>query len=452
MKPTVLKFGGTSVQDADAIRQLSKIVSTRLGPRVVIVSALAKVTDALLRIAKHAESGDIDIARAELEQLQIRHLDIAKSLKLGADLEKKIVMQFQNALKMLEAFTILKDVSLRSKDMLLSCGELSSSLLVFGQLLNDGFEVSWFDSRTLIKTTSDFGEAAVLFAETNKEVKLHLQPLLVGNKIVIGQGFIASDISKATTTLGRGGSDYSAAILGAALESSKVEIWTDVNGILSTDPRVVKEAATLPVIHFLEAAELAFFGAKVIHPATIYPAVKNKIPVYVLNSKNPTHVGTEITFEQKTTTNDIRGIAFKRNVTLVNIYSTRMLGSPGFLKTVFDVFAKNKLSVDLISTSEVNISLTLDPNFNERSLRDSVAVLSEFAEIEIKEGKSIISVVGAGIRRTPGVVAKIFSQIAEVNVQMISMGASELNISFVVDSAQTDHVVQTLHKGLIKFN
>lgn len=443
----VMKFGGTSVQDASAISQLVDIVKSRTGPRLVVVSALSKVTDGLLKVAELSERGDLAGAEKQVEELRLRHLLVGRELGLSAIQMEPVERWFQQLRNLTASLCALGEVSPRSRDLLASFGELSSSCLVQGAFTIKGVDAAWADSRQLISTDSQFMAAQVDWEKTSENVNSKLRPLLE-KQVVVAQGFIAADLKGHTTTLGRGGSDYSGAIYGSTLTAEKVEIWTDVNGILSTDPRIVPEAKTLRQVHFLEAAEMAYFGAKVLHPATIFPALKRKIPVWVLNSKNPSDAGTEITAESSGSAG-VRGIAFKNHITVVNIHSTRMLGAHGFLKSVFDIFARHKISVDLISTSEVNVSLTLDPNFEIEALQKAKAELSAIADVEITRDRAMISVIGRGIRDTAGLAAKIFTEIKNINVQMISMGASELNISFVVAADQSMETVQRLHQALI---
>ncbi|OQW53428.1 MAG: hypothetical protein A4S09_07450 [Proteobacteria bacterium SG_bin7] len=436
MATTVLKFGGTSVQDADAIKRLIKIVESKAGQRLVVVSALAGVTNSLVEIVKLWEKKKSKAANEIIQKLKSRHLDVASNLeqketsqieKLFYDLSKKIKTRYK----------------IKSTDAVYATGELASSLLISSAFKN----AKWIDARDYIVTNSEFNNAQVDFKSSYKK-SAKLVGLLQSH-ILITQGFIGANSKKLTTTLGRGGSDYSAAVFGAAIGAARVEIWTDVDGILSTDPRIVPEATAIPVLHFKEASEMAYFGAKVLHPATIFPAIEKKIPVIILNSKNPTNPGTTIAFDDTQKTNAICGIAFKKNITLVNIYSTRMLRAHGFLKSLFDVFAKHKLSVDLISTSEVNVSLTLDPNSDQKAIDSVKSELAKFSDVEVNNNRALISVIGGGIRTTSGLAAKIFNELIDTNIQMISMGASELNISFVVNSDQCDDVVRRLHRKLI---
>ncbi len=436
------------MQDAQAISRLVDIVASKGGARFVVVSALAKVTDALVELASLCEKGLADQAEVLVEGLSERHQQVGLELQLSREELESIREGFEELKKIVHSLATLKEVTARSKDTILALGELSSSKLVAGAFRQKAHSVVWQDAREVLRTDASFGAALVDMKETENLCQKDL-PQILKSSVLVSQGFIASDSKSRTTTLGRGGSDYSAAIFASALGAKNLEIWTDVDGILSTDPRVVPEAKVIPRIHFLEAAEMAYFGAKVLHPATIYPALAQKIPVWILNSKNPEHSGTEITFDMAARSTKVCGMAFKRKVALVNIYSTRMLGAYGFLKSVFDIFARCKLSVDLIATSEVNVSLTLDPNFDSAALDEATALLREFSSVEVHHNRAMVSVVGGGIRNTPGLAAKIFSEVSEFNIQMISMGASELNISFVVDTEQVDAVIQRLHRALI---
>ncbi|MBX7230799.1 MAG: lysine-sensitive aspartokinase 3 [Bdellovibrionales bacterium] len=445
---TILKFGGTSVQDANAMNQLVDIVRTRSGRRLVVVSALAKVTDTLVKIAECCEQKQSPLARQLVKDICDRHLDVAEHLKLS----NKQILFLQDFLNQLiewvENQLTLGEMSPKAKDHLLSFGELCSSCLVQG-VISKKITSFWVDARDLIATNSEFNSAQVDRELTRNNLMEKVVPHL-DEAVGVTQGFIGSDGFGNTTTLGRGGSDYSAALMGAGLDAEKVEIWTDVDGILSTDPRIVKNARVIDQLHFLEAAEMAYFGAKVIHPKTIFPALEKKISVWILNSKNPSAQGTEITYAEDYRSKGVTGIAFKKEVTLVNIYSTRMLGAHGFLKSVFDIFARHKLSVDLIATSEVNLSLTLDPNSDLEALNKVKQELESFSEVEVHGHRGMISVVGGGIRKTPGLALKIFSHLSDINIQMVSMGASELNLSFVVHSDEVNEVIKRLHQSLIE--
>jgi len=444
----VLKFGGTSVQDAEAVRRLIEIVKTRQGKRLVVVSALAKVTDQLVEIGILTQSGQshkaIELSQALLE----RHLKMARELGLSEQLQSELKAEFQDLSLFILALESVGECTGRSRDRILAVGELCSSRMVA-----DAFRVSdessqWLDSREVVKTEAEFTVAPVRFVETEQACLKIVPTLFKKVDVVVCGGFIASTTlggKSITTTLGRGGSDYSAAILGAALSAEKIEIWTDVDGILTTDPRMVPKARRLEALRFDEAAELAYFGAKVLHPATIYPAVKKKIPVWVLNSKNPTCSGTVITEETPADSNVIKALACKRKITLVNIHSTRMLGAAGFLKSVFESFARHQVSIDLISTSEVNVSLTLDPNTDNRRLEEVKAELEAIAQITIEHEMASVAVVGHGIRESTGIGSRLFGALKGIPVYMVSMGASDVNLSFVVKDAGVTQVVERLH-------
>ncbi len=285
--------------------------------------------------------------------------------------------------------------------------------------------------------------AAPLFDRIAQEARLRVLPHIQAGKIVVTQGFIGSTTKGITTTLGRGGSDYSAAIIGAALDAEEIQIWTDVDGVLTADPRIAPAARKLRVISFREASELAYFGAKVLHPSTILPAVEKSIPVIVLNSKRPQSTGTRIVANPPKSNAVVKSIASKIGITVINIQSSRMLMAYGFLSSIFAVFQKHKTAVDLVSTSEVAVSLTID---NTTRLEDIVIDLREFAEVGVFSQKAIVCVVGEQMRSTAGVVDRVFRGLQDINVIMISQGASEINMSLVIDEEFVDQAVQRLHR------
>ncbi|MGE4132426.1 MAG: lysine-sensitive aspartokinase 3 [Bdellovibrionales bacterium] len=445
----VMKFGGTSVQDAPAIRRLMDIVETRPGRRLVVVSALAGVTNQLLEIAELAGQQRLEAALEKIDLLKSRHDEVARQLGLPESESQPLHKWWSQLHHIVEALVHLGEVSPRSRDLIYAFGELASSHLVARAFNGNAKAARWLDSRELVVTDATFGQAAVDFVVTTERLRTAMK--MESAQVLIAQGFIGVTPEGQTTTLGRGGSDYSAAVYGACLEAERIEIWTDVSGILTCDPRIVASARPIPQIGFDEAAEMAFFGAKVLHPATIYPAIQRRIPIWILNSKAANDHGTEITFDGKSS-DGVRGLAFKRNVTLVNLNSTRMLGAHGFLKSVFDIFAKHRLSVDLISTSEVSLSLTLDPSHDSQQLIAALSELKAVARVEVAEKLATISVVGGGIRTTPGLAARIFSEVRDFNVRMISMGASELNLSFVVSDSDLPPVLAKLHDQLVDKN
>lgn len=445
----VLKFGGTSVQDAPAIRRLIEIVKSRSGNRWVVVSALARVTDALVEIGEQAARGNTPLK--EIDALEQRHLDLAQELLIKNEaVLDEVRNSFKDLRELVQSLTSIGEVSDRSRDRILSIGELCSSGLVAAAFQTAGVPAEWVDPRQVMKTDSGFTHAQVDFAETARATVSASQSAFSHAEVVITGGFVGSDSKGIVTTLGRGGSDYSAAVFGSVLNSSVIEIWTDVDGILTTDPRLVPSARKILKLSFDEAAELAYFGAKVLHPATILPAVQKNIPVYVLNSRNPGNSGTRIYQETDQEIQADRGvikaIAFKRDVTLINIYSTRMLGAAGFLKSVFEAFARHKVSIDLISTSEVNVSLTVDRATDADALNRVVSELEGFSKITIEKKRASIATVGKGIRQAAGVAAQIFGALKGIRVFMISMGSSEVNLSLVVAEEDLTLAVSRLHE------
>ncbi len=438
----VLKFGGTSVKDATAIRMLTDILSQREGKLLVVVSAVAKITNTLIEIIDSLESKNISKAKELVLYINQKHKSISKDLGIGTQTNSFIEAQCNNLEKYIEATDILGEISPKTKDMILSSGELLSSYILNEYMQNLKMKSVRVSPTLLIKTDSSFTKAEVNHDMTLEACKLNILSNLDEHNIVVTGGFVGSDAKGKTTTLGRGGSDYSAAIIASALKANALEIWTDVDGVMTSDPRIVKNACLVKRLTYREAAELAYFGAKVLHPKTIAPAVEQNIPVYVKNTFRPEKEGTMI-LSKGSGSDFIKVIAFRKGITLINIDSNRMLGAVGFLSEVFDVFKQHKTSVDLITTSEVSISLTIDDN---SKLKDIIKDLSVFSDVEISENKAIISVIGEGLRRTAGIAAKFFSSLENINVRMISLGASEVNLSIVVDEENLIEAVERLHK------
>jgi aspartate kinase len=306
-----------------------------------------------------------------------------------------------------------------------------------------GLEVELVDSRAFIITDESFSAAVPDMAQTHSRAREMLQPLIEKKRIPVAQGFIGSTSDGVTTTIGRGGSDYTAAIIGAALGAEAIEIWTDVDGLLTADPRVVTDARRIRVISFEEAAELSYFGAKVLHPSTVLPAVERGIPVHIYNTFNPACEGTLIVASSRPSSNLIKSIAFKRKVTIMNVASTRMLLAYGFLRSIFEVFERHRTSVDVVTTSEVSVSVTLD---NTERLEAIKRDLAGIGEVSVERDKAIVCIVGDNLKFTPGVAAKLFHAIRDTNVNMISQGASEINVTFVIDESEVDRVARLLHE------
>jgi aspartate kinase len=439
-----MKFGGTSVQDAEAFRRVAEIVAEQTSP-VVVTSAMSQVTDALLNAFELAKKDEYQQGFDSLLPHFERHIEVAKTL-LSNDQQAKFSDELEKS--KLELSEILQRVSRRSlplqllKDVVVSYGEQLSSRLLAEICKAKGLNARHADSRRLIVTDDEHGSATPIWNETERLIQLELQPLIDAGEIPVMGGFIAASRSGETTTLGRGGSDYSAALVGAALRASVIQIWTDVTGVLTTDPRIVPEAKTLDILSYEEASELAYFGAKVLHPKTIQPAVDFSIPVRVCNSHQPHEAGTMILAESGVSTNKIKSIAYKKGITILRISSARMLGSYGFMSALFQVFERHRTVIDVISTSEVSLALTID---NTDSLEQVVKDLERLGKVETEANNAVICIVGEGLRTTSGLASKIFSTIKDVNISLISHGASSVNLTFVVKEAEVANAIKRLH-------
>lgn len=444
----VMKFGGTSVEDAKAMQNVIDIIKNEKSRKpIVVLSAIAGATNTLIKAAKIAQEGKLDEAISMLNSLLDRHITIMENLindrATIQQLIPSIKKRFEEIKNLCQGISILGELTNRSLDTISSVGELLSSQILSEAMRLQKIPVAWVDARNFMITDSQYSSAAPLFDIIDNKTKEILLPHLSSNTIVVTQGFIGANENGITTTLGRGGSDYSASIIGAALDAEEIQIWTDVDGVLTADPRIVQNAYKIRIISFREAAELAYFGAKVLHPSTIFPAVKKNIPVIVLNSKSPDNSGTKIIADPPKTNVPVKSIACKRGITVINVQSLRMLMAYGFLESIFSVFNKYHTSVDLVSTSEVAVSLTID---NTSKLDKIVAELSEFAEVSILEKQGIICVVGDQMRSTAGVASQVLGALRDINIVMITQGASEINMSFVIDESQIDKAVQQLHK------
>ena len=430
-----MKFGGTSVADAAAFENVARIVAAaRDESPVVVVSAMSGVTDSLLA-ATTIES---------LEETFDRHKAAAKKLLSDGE-AKKFVNEVNSAANRIGS--LLQGVDAESNDKVIqdavvSFGEGLSSALLAAVLNERGISAQQVDARRCIITNEEHTCAAPLITETFAGCQKELRPLLDDNVVPVLGGFIASSISGATTTLGRGGSDYTAALVGAALAASEIQIWTDVTGVLTADPRVVPEAQTIESLSYSEAAELAYFGAKVLHPKTIQPAIESCIPVRICNSRAPEERGTLVGPETETAPRTLKAIAHKPGVTTVQITSARMLGAYGFLRALFEVFERHRTVVDVVTTSEVSVSLSLD---EAERLPEIVEELEKLGTVRVEKGRAIICVVGEGLRGTPGVAARVFSTISDINVTLISQGASSINFTFAIEEERLHEAVRRLH-------
>jgi aspartate kinase len=448
-RPLVMKFGGTSVADAAAIRRLLELVAAVRGDGgrpVVVVSALSGVTNELLEAAAAAQKTD-GAAETILDRLRARHLDLTVQLAtdLREDVTAAITAQFEELGAVIHAVRTLKDLSPRSLDAIASTGELLSSRIVHAALAAAGVPAQWVDPRRIVITTDDYTQASPVFAEIDARVPRELGPALESRTVPVTAGYVGATRDGVTTTLGRGGSDYSAAIIGAALHAREIQIWTDVDGMLTADPRLVENPRVVPILSFGEASELAYFGAKVLHPSTILPAVARDIPVRILNSRRPGAPGTLIASHGATGDDQngrLAAIACKRGVTVVDVTSTRMLMAYGYLRRVFEVFERHRTAVDVVTTSEVSVSVTID---DDRRLGAVIDDLSDFAEVQSEHGMAILCAVGDGLRRDPRIAARMLGALEGFPLRMVSQAASRRNVTVVLRDADAPAAMARLH-------
>ena len=450
MKPTIMKFGGTSVEGATAFQNAARIVSERRELRpVVVVSAMAGFTDALLASVKESLHGDASSAASTLEKHFDRHLRVIEALLSSeAQRMRNLIEQSRSEInERLHAMAVETDQDdnqrKRFADAVASFGERLSAAMLSAVLVENKVSATDVDARLCIVTDDEYGCAAPLIGETFRRTREQLQPLLESRSVPVLGGFIGATLGGETTTLGRGGSDYSAAIIGAALAAEEIQIWTDVPGVLTADPRVAPKARTVPKLSFEEAAELAYFGAKVLHPKTLQPAIERNIPVRICNSRAPESGSTLVVAETEKSPQTVKAIAHKTGVTTVQVTSARMLGAYGFLRALFEVFDQHRTAVDVVTTSEVSVSLSLD---DISALPSIVAEVEKLGSVNVEEKRAILCIVGEGLRSTPGIAARIFSTISDINVSLISQGASRINLTFAVEEARAREAVTRLHR------
>ncbi len=444
----VMKFGGTSVQDADRIRQAVRLVASAPETPLVVLSAQGQTTDRLFEAARLAVEGQPEAGRGVLAEVMRRHLQVVDELfgpEVPPGLCERLEAVGAEADTLLRGMALLREGTPRSLDALASAGERLSTL-VFAACLDPRDPARpWVDARTVMETTADFGAAQPVFPAVKEKAASVLRPRLAAGETVVTQGYIGASADGLTTTLGRGGSDYSAALFGAALGASEVQIWTDVEGVQTCDPRLVPDARPIALLSFAEAGELAAFGARVLHPATIQPAVETGIPVTVRHTGRPDGDFTTI-LRQARCGRVVTALATRGPVTVLTVRSTRMLNQPGFLARVFEAFGRRRISVDLVATAEVSVSLTVEPDV---PLAGLLGDLGAFSTVEVAEGRAIVAVVGERVKRTPGVASRAFSALEDINVEMVTMGANEINLSLVVRQEQALPALRRLHAGLI---
>jgi aspartate kinase len=449
----VIKFGGTSVGDAAHMKQAIEIVSeVRDRDPVVVVSALSGITNQLVEATALAAASKLDEVNRTVEAIRERHEQIAYEL-VGQksdyldSFRAQLGRHTDEILAILKGICLVGEVTPRAKDKIVAIGEkLSSVLFSYTMRLKTlvGIPV---DAEEVIVTNERFGEADPMMDLTREAARRVLLPEIERRHIPVMGGFIGRSEGGATTTLGRGGSDYSAAIVGAALGAAEIQIWTDVDGMMTTDPRVIPSARIIEKISYVEAAELAYFGAKVLHPKTIAPAVAEQIPIRVLNTHNPSSRGTLVTEEGDADVRGPRAIALKRGISVVEATSSSMLGAHGFLARFFEVFARLEIPVDLITTSEVSVSVTIDEDDRlERLERE----LSSFASVEVDRGQAIVALVGRNLARDSSMVAAAVASLGGISPSMISLGRSGLNLSFVIPGEAADGTLERMHRAMFE--
>jgi aspartate kinase len=450
----VMKFGGTSVKDAQAIARVVAIVAeartaaerTQASPGpLVVVSALSRVTDALLTLATRAATGALDEALRLVEDLHRRHDETAagcvREPERLAEAGSAIDRELAEVAALVRGLAVVREATPRLHDAAMAAGELLSSRIVAAALEDAGLPAVWVDARSVLVT--DGGAPALpLMPETRARCLEVLRPLLDTGRIPVLGGFIGATTSGVTTTLGRGGSDYSASVFGVGTGAAEIQIWTDVDGMLTADPRVISGTRALPHISFDEAAELAYFGAKVLHPSTIIPAVSHSIPVRILNSTRPHVAGTLITADAEPGTTALTAIACKRDVTVIDIVSSRMLMAHGFLKRVFDVFERYETAVDVVTTSEVSVSVTID---DRRRVDAIVGDLSAFAEVTTTDQMALVCAVGERLRAQPGLSARVIGALDQLPLRMVSQAGSRRNVTFVLPQEHLAEAMARLH-------
>jgi aspartate kinase len=444
----IMKFGGTSVADANRLRGVAALARERAGSGVLLVlSAFSGVTDSLFAAGRAAVAGNEAEALALLEKIIERHRSVASELlgvgrgELPGEVESAIAAAQADLGSVLKGAALLRALPERSMDVLAGRGELLSTTILAAFM-----GAPWIDARTVMRTDSRFGCAKPLAKEIRELAEEKILPLVGPGMIAVTQGYIGADASGAPTTLGRGGSDYSASLFGAALGASEIQIWTDVEGVLTCDPRVVPAARPVELLGYDEAAELAAFGAKVLHPATILPAVELGIPVTVRNSMIPEGRFTTISRESASG-RPVTALASRAPVTVLTVSTPRMLGGAGFLASIFEVFGRRGVSVDLVSTSEVSVSVTIDGSARVDELS---ADLEELGEVKIGRDRAVVALVGERLLKTPGVPGRALGALDDINVEMISLGANEINLSLVVERGQAAEAQRRLHAAFFE--
>jgi aspartate kinase len=440
-----MKFGGTSVENAGAILQVVQLVKRRLRDHpVVIVSALAGMTDQLLAAGKMAARSELPQAREMAHCLERSHRQVVDELLKPDERQSlwgQLAADFADLQSLLAQISSATTLSHRLQDHLLGLGECLSSKIVAAALVDAGLAASWVDARACVVTDAAHGYATPLWDESDAQTQAALLPLLAEEKVPVLGGFVGATRDGIPTTLGRGGSDFSASIFGSALHASRIEIWTDVDGILTSDPKLCPDARRVASMSFEEAADLAYFGAKVLHPATIAPAMRKNIPVWILNSRNPESPGTEIAACPEGSDCTVKAVTVKKGIAVVDVEAVRWL-APELLREIFEVFERHHYSLDLLSASRSSLSLFVNSTAELTMIAEELRGL---ANVRWQNHKALICLVGERVRRQPEIAGQVFRAMSDVDLRMICHGASERTISFLVDEDRADDAVRRLH-------
>ncbi len=447
MRPLIMKFGGTSVADAAAISRVVRLVRSAVAsgdPAVVVVSAMSGVTDELLRACELARTGNIRAAEAAVDSVEGRHRAAIEGTVADTDtLLTTILGECDELRSVLHSVAVLRELTPRGADRVAAAGELMSSRIVAAALTSAGTPARWIDPRRVLITDDGRPVPLPLLDATRAAAARELQPVVEAGEVAVTGGFVGATAAGITTTLGRGGSDLSASVLGAALNAREIQIWTDVDGMLTADPRIVEGAEVVPHLSFEEASELAYFGAKVLHPSTILPAVEDGIPVRILNSLRPDGPGSLITRHVLPDGRPLTALASKRNITVIDVTSTRMLLAHGFLRRVFEVFEQHATSVDVVTTSEVSVSMTLD---DDRRLAAIERDLRLIADVKIEQAMAIVSAVGDNLRRDPALAVRLIAALEGLQLRMVSQAASRRNLTVVLADRDVPAAMKRLHQ------
>jgi len=443
----VMKFGGTSIDDAPSIERVVEIVRPRLHLRPVVVnSAMGKTTRKLLAIAQLSAAGMDGEAAARLNEIRRYHFELSETLISNfdkSDTRIKLEQYFEDLQKLLGGLSILRELTLRSQDKILSYGELMATAIIASVFRKRGINARLCDARDFIITNERFSQAEPIKELSYKRIYEHIHPIVESNSIPVIQGFIGSTRDGATTTLGFEGSDFSASLIGSALNASSIQIWKDVSGIMTADPSIFAGARTVKTISFAEAEELTFFGAKILHPSTIEPARQKNIPVHIYNSKQPDAVGTIITAHPNHGTNLIKSITYKKPVCIMYVKPDNSVSPYVFLKSVFDILDRERIIPYVITTAEANVALAISDTGNREHLAED---LEHFGKVSIIREKATISLVGENLRTSNDFATTVFKNLDGLNIDMISFGASPINFTLVVDEIDVSSIIAKLHE------